>query len=283
MATTGVDFNKIVDRKSDRAYSNYFNTAKKNEIAKEAVIVYEDLLYATNDRGRIRDELFSLVKTDVTFPLSSNTISLTTGITDYNHFLEGRVSMQQELDLAITGASKTSPIRLTFNKKGNLRSGDKLKIAGVLGTTTANRIRYIKMVNSLQGDLYTDYKLTIPVAGHVTYISGGTVIRYVDSYLQPNDQKTAKLGQPSLYYPKYEVANGLFKVLPLNTPCDSVVMDYLSKPTVFIDVLDNTIDLELSYSLRMIDNLADMVCKLMGESSRDNPLVQNSEMQLAQP
>ena len=284
MPLFGTDLDKIIDTKTDRSFSAYFNNTKKNQILQESVIDHIDLLYATNDKGRIRDDLFSLNRTGVSFPVTNNTVSLTTAITDYDHFMDGLVSMVEDMNLTVVGATikYLKPVIVKFNRILNLRTGDKLNFSGVLGTTEINGIRYINMINSTQGELFTDAKLTIPVTSNNAYISGGTVQRYVDNWVQENNQKTAALGRPSLYYPKYEIANGLLKIKPLEITCAAILVDYIAKPTVFPDVTNSAIDLLLTYSNRFVYDIADTVAQKMGFDSRDSGLVQNSTAQLIQ-
>lgn len=288
MPTTGVAFDQIVDRKSDNAYSGYFDPVEKNQIVKEATILHIDFLFGTNDKARIRDDLFSLFKTGTPIIPINNTVNLVSGITDYNHFMDGLADMVDDftnisrtgLNIVAASNTATSPIKVTFDKELNLRSGEKVRISGVVGKTGCNGIRYVLMLNTTQAFLYSDPKLLVPVIDLVPYISGGTVSRIVSTWVQENDQKTAKLAEASLYYTKFEVANGLLKILPLDIVCENILIDYISKPTVFIDVTDNVIDLELQYSLRCINDIANKVCELMGYSDRDVPLSQESQEQL---
>lgn len=285
MATTGVGFNAIVDNKSDRSFSQYFSTAKKNMMIAEATIILIDKLIATNDRQRIKDELFSLYWTNIQVTPVNNQISLINQLLNYHSLMDLKVFMTEYISQPITAASIGSPIKCTIaaTPQNNLRTGDYISISGVLGNTLANGNRYISMINKTQFNLYADAKLTIPITGFLPYTSGGIIKRYVVSWTQDATQKTSKLGEPSLYYPDHEIANAVIKILPQDVPCSVAYIDFVSKPANFIDVADNTYNIELDYSLRMIDNLADEVCLLMANSSRDGGLQQNSVMQINQP
>lgn len=284
MPTTGVDFNYKIDVKSDRAFSGYYNDTKKNSIIKEATILHLDSLFATNDRTRIEDDLFALTHTNAAFTPVNNTVSLRTGITDYNHYLNGKVDMIEDMDMVIIGATGTlsSPIKIIFDKELNLRTGDQLIISGVLGKTGCNGVRYIEMLNKTQAYLFSDPRLMVAVQDFSPYINGGTIQRIQSNWLQKNDQKTARLATPSLYYPKYEIANGVLKILPLDIICQTAYIDYEAIPSAFIDVTNNLINYELQYSIRCLDDIANKVCELMGYDSRDTALAQSSQIQLIQ-
>lgn len=287
MPTTGVDFDKIIDWKGGRNYSAYFPPTQKNATIKEATIKYIDFLYATNDKQRIADELFGLYKTESVFTPVLNQLYLnpqTPGqpntVTDYDHIVDLFVYQVEDLAIYITDTTIASPIKVTFNREANLRTGDQLKITGVLGNIAANGIRYINMVNKTQCLLYTDPKLTNPVTGNFPYGGGGTAQRYVGSWAQNARQKTSSLGSPALFYPQFEAANGFLKILPKSIAVSSVVMDYVSKPTVFIDVANNVVDLELTYSYRCITGIAEETNRLLGRDSRDKPLENQSQSEI---
>lgn len=283
MPTTGVNFDKLLDDKSGRNYSSFFPAVKKNRLVKEATIKYIDLLYATNDRQRIRDDLFSLTMTGVPFNLTANSISLTTGISDYDHLLDVLPSFLQSLNYTITGASNTTPVIITLSTaNNNLRTGEKVNISGITGNVIANGDRYIRKRNKTTAALYSDAALTVPIIGSGAYISGGTIKRYVTVWAQDYSQKRSKLGEATVYYPKYEVANGLLKLHPQNVPCGTISLDYVRKPTTFIDVTNAVTDLELTYSYRMITNIADETVRLMGMESRDPMLQQNEQAEIIQ-
>lgn len=284
MATTGADFSRILDDKGGRNYSAYFSDAKKNRIVKEATIKYIDLLYATNDRQRIKDELFALYKTVVAITPIGNLVDLIAGISDYDHLIQLKSYFRQPLTATVSGASNASPIKLTISGTHNIRTGEQLLIAGVLGNTGANGYRFTRMINSTQGYLYSDSLMTVPVVGTGTYSSGGTLQRIVGQWMELYSQKTSALDIPDVYNPKYEVANGYLKLYPTDQVCETIHLDYISKPQTFIDVANNVTDLEATYSLRFIYNLADETCRLMGMESRDVVLQQNEQSELvAQP
>lgn len=289
MPTTGVDFDKIIDWKGGRNYSGYFSPAQKNATIKEATILYTDLLFATNDKQRIEDELFGLKRTETLLTPVANqlylypqTVPAPNTVPDYNHLLDLFVYQIEPIKANVTAATATSPIKVTLSRQTNLRTGDRIKISGVVGNIACNGIRYIEMINQTQCKLYSDVNLTVPVVGNFPYVSGGTIERYVGTYAQNSRQKTAALAKAKLYFPKYEIANGYLKILPKNIQVFSVVLDYISNPSTFIDVTNSTINLELTYSYRYITNLANEVNRLLGMDSRDLPLTMQSQAEIIQ-
>lgn len=289
MPTNGVDFDKLLDDKSGRNYSTFFPIARKNRLIKEATIKYIDLLYATNDRGRIRDDLFSLTQTGVNYTLTNNTLNLVTDIVDgslnpiYNHTLDVLPTFSQPLSCTVVGATNATPVVITLSTaSNNLRTGDRLNITGVTGNAIVNGNRYIAKLNKTKCALYSDSALSTPIIGSGVYISGGTITRYISVWAQDYTQKRSKLGEATIYYPKYEIANGLMKLYPMNVTCGTIALDFLSKPGVFIDPNDATTNYELTYSSRMIDGIADEVVRLMGMESRDTVLQQNEQAEIVQ-
>lgn len=282
MPITGVDFRRLVDIKTDFAYSGYYDDAKMNSIIQEATVAWSDNLFATNDRQRIKDDLFSLYKTNAPFTPVANKVNLVTGIADYNHLIQLKAFFQQLLTCSVSDCSKTSPIKVTIEGANNLRTGEQVLIAGVLGTTTANGYAYIKKINSAQITLYSDVDLAIPKAGYVTYISGGTIKKIVGNWTEAYDQKTSILGLATVDDPKHEVADGFLKLYPDNVVCQSINIDYVAKPTVFIDVTDNTIDLLTVYSNRFINDLVSKTSELMSDDDRDLLQGQIAQKELTQ-
>jgi hypothetical protein len=289
MPTTGVDFDKIIDWKGGRNYTGYFSALQKNATIKEATILYSDLLFATNDKQRIEDELFGLKRTETLLIPVANQLYLypqatpqPNTVADYNHLLDLFVFQVEPIKANVTAATATSPVKITLSRTTNLRTGDRIKISGVVGNIACNGVRYIEMLNQTQCTLFYDERLTLPVAGNFPYISGGTIERYVGTYAQNARQKTAAIAKPKLYFPKYEIANGYLKILPKSIVVHSVILDYISKPTTFIDVANSSIDLELTYSYRYITNLANEVNRLLGMDSRDLPLAMQSQAEIMQ-
>jgi len=79
---------------------------------------------------------------------------------------------------AVTSASNTMPIVVTASEAIDATSGE-LKIAGISGNEAANGSFHVKPTDSTNQtfELYSDLKLTKPVAGTGAYQSGGAIYR----------------------------------------------------------------------------------------------------------
>lgn len=289
MPLYGTDFDKIIDLKSDNSYSPYFDTAKKNRLIREATNKAIDLKVASNDRIQVQDDLFGIFKSNVTYTPTTNTVDLIaggTGISDYYHMMNLKAKFVVPLaPNYITQALNTSPLRIQLNKDSNLRTGEQVVVSGVTTNTNANGTRYLKMMNHKKYQLYSDVNLITPIIGNGIYNgTSGSISRVVYNYAKDyhSNRKFSTLNEPDVYNPYYEIASTVVKVYPLSWVCSEVTVDYVSVP-VYIDVTDASIDLLETYSTRFIDYLADKVCELMGESSRDDGLIMNTSQELQQP
>jgi len=289
MPLTGQDFDRIIDLKSDNAYSGYFDNAKKNRIIAEATNKAIDLKIATNDRIQTESDLFGIYKSNIIYTPITNTISLIlggAGIADYFRMM----NLKAQFIVPLTGnyiseALNSTPIRITLNKKSNLRSKENVIVSGVTVNTNANGTRYVKMVNPSKYSLYSDVNLLNPIASNGLYTGTvGTISRVVYNSAKDmhSNRKFSKLNEPTVHNPKFEIANGLVKVYPLTWVCSEVTVDYISTPT-YVDVDEGTIDLLQTYSSRFIYFLADEVVKLFGEQSRDDGEIINANMEISQP
>ena len=125
--------------------------------------------------------------------------------------------------------------------------------------------------------------LTIPIPGTGTYTTGGLIKRIVSAWAQDYNQKTSPLDWPDIYNPKFEVADQNLKLYPSNVVCESVDLDYVRRPTTYIDVTDNTDDLEAVYSLRMIEELVEKAKNIAAGDNLDIGELQISAQALIQP
>lgn len=287
MPFTGSDFKTLVDVKSDRAYSNYFDDTKKNIIIQEAINKGIDFKIAENDKIQVQSDLFGIYKSNVTYTPSSNTINLQAGgagISDYFRLYNLSAKFVLPMNVNVIAASNTTPIRITLSASTNLRTGELVVISGITSNTNANGSRYLKKVSSKIFELYSDINLLNPIAGNGTYSgTAGQISRVIYNFtknLKPN-RKFSVLNEPTVYDPFIEVANNLIKIYPLTSACSEATVDYISTPT-YIDVTDNVTDLLLVYSQRFLYFLADETCRLMGLYSRDPELMQGEQAEMIQ-
>lgn len=288
---TGQEFLTQLDEKSDRAFSGYFPNAVINDFIAEAFSKVIEIKYLDITTEKNTDELFSLIRTNVSYTPVSNQVNLITGITDYLHTLALKTKFQFPYNVALTGATNATPIVLTLNKLTNLRDGDSVLITGVTGNTAANGDRFVKELykdfanNAFKFQLYQDEKLTIPISGSGLFGGGGSIKRIVWAWAKKKNsyRKISKLGEPTVSNPFFEEADGVMKLLPNTEVCSEVRIDYIIQPPVTIDVNDNVVDLETTYPLRFLYMIMDYLTKLEGQSTRDLLLQQSASENVRQP
>lgn len=290
MAFTGLDFNNLLDLKTDQAYTGYFSSTKKNQIVREATNKAVEIKVATNDRIQVQDDLFGLFKTNQPFTPTTNEVSLiplnATGIPDYHHVMNVKAKYEIVFQgVTITSTTLTTPARITVNKDINLRNGEGVIISGVNAGVDGSR--FVKRLTNTLFELYDNTYLTIPTVGASTAIAGPTVIArviYNDASDMKSNRKFSDLNAPDVYAPYYEIANTVMKIYPIDITCSEILVDYIGFPydsgsntEAYIDVTDNAIDLLETYSMRFIEFIADETAKLMGLSMRDENLVMQSQ------
>lgn len=285
MALTGQDFDEQVEIKTDRAYSDYFDPAKRQDIYKEALIVGARRMIAKQDKTETRDDLFSLVKTNVVQPLVNNSVSLIVGgagIADYLDVIEMKAKFEDFIDAVVLGATNTTPIKLSYIKRNNLRTGELINTTGATANTNVNGSRYVKVMTDKLVYLYSDVNLRNPVAGNGIY--AGTAISQRFQYHLAKELKLAekylRLNEANINNPFYELSNTDLILHPLDRVCTEVTIDYYKYPTVFIDPNDNIIDLLASYGHNFMFLVMDVASELMGEYSRDTELAMDSEKRI---
>lgn len=285
MATTGTELSKIFDQKIGQSYTGYLDNTKKNRLFKEALFTSIENKYKILADQKSRDELFKIIRTEVTATPTSNTLYLSGAVSpviaDYMHLLAIKVKYKKILqNVSIIGATNKSPIVVSTDNRNILRSNDLIYITGVAGNTNANGYRYIRLVTPTSFALYTDIYLTTPVAGNADYVSGGQIEIVSYEYAKPlySDRKIGVFGQPSVVNPKYEIADGLLKLYPLEEVAIEATLDYISKASVIIDVADNATDLELTYPIKFLYYIMDIAKGMFAEQVRDDSLYQMSSL-----
>lgn len=278
---TGAELSTLLDIKTDRAFSAYFDP-DKNDLLKEALYKAVEMAYETLDTQKIYDQLFKLIKYASYTPVS-NQVNLLTGVTDYLHELAVQTTFTELIQADITGATNTSPIVITLDERTSLRS-EQVVISSVLGNTAANGTRYLKKLTEYTFALYQDAKLTIPISGNGAYTSGGLVRRVVikNAKMLPPQREIDSFSSGTIYDPKYSINDGVMQFYPTTETCTSVSLKYITQPPVLIDYQDNIVNLEDTYPLRFLYTVISEAALLMGFSSRDTLLVQNSVTEISQ-
>lgn len=283
----GTDLNAMIDIKSDRAYSNYFDPAKKNIIIREAVIKAIDKKVATNDRIQVQDDLFGIFKRNVVFTPTANAVTLNqggTGISDYFHAINVQANFQTTLNAYVTKATQATPCVITLSKETAIRTGDAISISGVTGATNANGFRYVKQLSPTVYELYSNAALTVPIVGNGSFSGVSASVIFNQKTFCKNfhpAEKFSQLNRATIESPYYEIASGTLLIYPITYTCSSIEIDYISIPPQIL-VTDNTTDLLTVYSERFLEFIADETCRLMGMYSRDIELQSNEQSEIIQ-
>lgn len=284
---TGSDFSLLLDQKVDKAYSAFYTNSEKNRLIKEATIKTIQSIYRSLDDQEERDKLFSFIKTNSVFIPINNQIYLTTtnnpNIPDYSNLFSVKAKFEKELfDLEIIGATNNSPITLTIKGQNNLRTYEHISVKNVNGNMAANGSFYIKKIGKDRLELYNDINLQSPSSGNGVYTSGGNIYRIYYNYCETyfSDRKIDVFTTPTVSKPRFEIANTLLKIYPQEHYCSEITVDYLSVPSVFIDVTNNSFDIEQVYPIDLLYNISDVYSNLFAQSVKDAELFNTSSFEI---
>lgn len=283
----GTEFSAILDLKVDKAYSAFLTSTEKNRLVKEATIKTIQTKYRELDDQGERDQLNAFIRTNQVFTPINNQAYISNisapAISDYSDLFAVKAKFTQLINgLTITNASNATTILVTFTGTNNLRTYEQITISGVVGNPAANGTFYIQRIKSNQFKLYSDKNLTLPVAGTGTYSSGGTISKVFYNYCQPivSDKKIDPYAQATVRLPRFEIADKAIKIYPLTSTCSEITVDYLSVPSVYIDVTDASTDLELTYPLDLLYDIADQYANLFSQNFKDSELFQTSNFEI---
>lgn len=198
---------------------------------------------------------------------------------DYEHLLTIKckfVDDQKYKNLRILSVTSGSRTIVEFYRRSSLRDGDIITISGVNGITNANGTFYVKKLSDYKVQLFSDEKLDNAISSSGTYVNGGSVlgtVYYEYAVQTTSDRKISTWETPTVYSPRFEVAENFIKLYPNNYTCSEVTFDYLTNgsniPTVRIDVLDNQTDLELYYDGKFLMRLVEEAAAIFNKEARD--------------
>lgn len=199
-------------------------------------------------------------------------------IIDYLHILAVKSTFEEYTGYNLTNATNASPIVITTTRFNNLRDKEKIKITSVVGNTNANGTHYIEKRKTPTAALYSNEKLTIPVAGNSSYTSGGTITRIVEEYckvMESDRKKTVSV--PTITNPQFEISEKRVLVYPLNETCAELKVDYLSTSPINIDVEDDATELNNYFNttfLQKVINRGARIFKAIVNSPEEYQLIQ---------
>lgn len=203
-------------------------------------------------------------------------------INDYWHLLSIKCKYSDSLyDIDVSHTDNTTPIKVSLDKRSNIRTKDQIVISGVTGNTAANGTFYVKVLNDFKISLYSDINLQVPVVGNGVYVSGGTLKRVSYKYAVPltSSMKIGVLNIPNTSNPYFQIANNQIKLYPTDPSCSEATVDYISQPSIVIDVTDTTTDLTTFYPEKFLFAIVDEASVIFGISTRDNELIQTESME----
>jgi len=192
-------------------------------------------------------------------------------VSDYYALLALKAKYIQTLQLSITDATNTSPIRIKINKRNNIKTGEVINISGINGNSNANGDRYVKKINTYGFDLYADKDLAVPVGGNGVFAGAGTIkrIHYKSATPYFSSRQISEYSKPSVTSPQFDRADNQIKILPNDSVCSEITMDYITVPPVEIDVANTTLDLENFYHYDFLIMVANKAKEMFFERSKD--------------
>lgn len=183
-------------------------------------------------------------------------------------------------NILVTGATKTTPIKVTVDSYNNFRTGEQITISGVLGNTNANGTFYIKSLNNFTFSLYSDANLQTAVAGNGIYTSGGVLSRTDYFYANPyiSSDKIGVLNIPTTTDPYFEIADNQIKLYPMDQTCVEATIDYIRQPNIVIDVANTVTDLTTYYPEKFLFAVVNEAVVLYSNETRDLELNQTTSV-----
>lgn len=280
---TGLELFTYFSEKVAQNFTGYIDTPTANRLFKQALYQAIESKYRVLAEQREFDNLTGIIKTETQYTPVGGQLTLTsTGIVpDYLHLLAIKCKFTAPLFINLSAATNATPIVITVTERSNLRTGDNVDIAGVIGNTNANGVFYLKKLSDFKFSLYSDIDLQVPVAGNAAYISGGAISRVYYRYakLIRSDNKISTFATPTVDYPRYETVTNLIKIYPAN--CQQVTLDYVTTAAVLIDVSNTTTDLELTYSYQFLQYIITTAASIFSGQVKDGEQQRTSEIDLS--
>lgn len=231
---TGADFDKLFDRKTDKAYTGFFNPTKKTALYREALILAIENKYRNLDEQREYDDLSGVTKTNQVFSLlpgqanqiytqalAISAITVTSSqliiTTVFPHFL---TVGQSATTSGIQGYTTVGPINGTFPVL-SVTNANTFTLSGsfgsIIGSWTVNsgQVSFANMVSDYKHLLTIKAKFGKPIKGlSITNATNATpIVITVNTY---NNLRTGEQLQISQVVGN-TAANGVFYILQLNT------------------------------------------------------------------
>jgi hypothetical protein len=180
---------------------------------------------------------------------------------------------QMSIQDVVTG---TTPY-LKFSRPNYIREGSSVRVSGALGVVGLNGDFYCKFRSRTSCYLYTDEALSIPAVLSGAYQGSGIVRLKVTeqaTVLRPDARISASTQNSDEWTPKYGVSENGINLYPRTVVCESVEVDYVKQPPLQINVLDNSIDLELHYNFKYLMRVKSEAVAIFMLQARELPSAQ---------
>lgn len=275
MPITGQDFDRLFQNRVDKAYNSYKGSVQRRELYRRAVFYTVENIYNQLRFGGEYDEIRSMIKTNHPVVPISDAISIPNQLSDYAHYLFARGVFEISYYKA-DGFFFESGSTITMVMQGitTLRTGTFVRITNQAQMTEANGEFYVKRIGRSVYELYLDKDFKQKVTTTVFSGSRADVSEIItsDFTMQFSDQRIGNLTVPTMRNPKIQVADNSLKIEP--SGCERVDIDYVTIPPVEIDPDDNTIDLELTYSTKLIYQFLEKAAEIFNVETRDTQAFQ---------
>jgi hypothetical protein len=270
MAITGKDFDELWQQRIDKAYNSYLGALQRQALYKRAVYYTVENIYNQLRFGGEYDEIRSLIKTDFPVVPINNAIPIPTSLADYAHYLYATGEFftdTYEASGFFFEAGGT--LTMLFSGITKLRTGTYVSISNQNEIPEANGRFYLKRTGRITYELYLDKDLEQKVTTSIFSGSTATVKQIIVSgfTMQFSDQRIGELIKPTKESPKIQIADNSLKIEP--TGCQRVLIDYVTIPPIDIDPQDTTIDLELTYTTKLIYQFLEKAAELFAVQTKD--------------
>lgn len=270
MATTGFEFDKLWQRRVDKSYNGYYGKVQRKRLYKQALFYTVEEIYNNLVKHSSYDEIRSMIKTGREMPLQNGEIDLTLSLLDYAHFLNATaVYSTSGYKIAFFKFYPNEVVTAYLDRPIPARTGSMVKISGCEGMPEANGTFYLKQVGRLTYHLYTDERLKNKVKANSMTGSEANVEIYIKSKVDLQVSLTGKraLDAPSVYEPVVILADNKMKVFPTNA--EQLILDYVTKPPMYIDPEDDVNDLEEYYPMKFLYKVIDKAAQIFDVETKD--------------
>lgn len=270
MATTGELFDKLWLRRVDKPYNSYYSTIQRERLYKQALFYALEYQYNNLVVQGQYDEIRSMVNTDYSVTPADGVVHIPTMLPNYLHYLFSKAKYRgRTFSFAYFTYSGEGSIKAYTDNITPLRTGNFVAISGCADMNEANGNFYLKKLGMRSYGLYQDENLSTPATSTVFHGGSASATEYFfgNCMVQFSDQKVQVLDSPTRRNPVVFVANNSLKIEPPG--CLELVIDYITKPPVFINPVDNVFDLETIYPMKFLYQIIDKAAEIFDVETRD--------------